>query len=80
MSHVLLNLGGLDQEAESEDLLSEVPLVERLSEHDLVESLELGESELLGQELEADRGVADLALEPFEGLSGYVLVVEGQSR
>src|SRR2546426_1118608 len=58
MGHVLLDLVQLLEHAHGQELLAEVPLVEARLEHGLVEVLELGERELGGQQLEADRLVA----------------------
>ena len=61
MADALLDLVGLDEQIERQDLLAEVPLVELGAEDDLVEPLQLGEREPRRQQLEADGRVADLA-------------------
>src|SRR5262249_50695382 len=53
-----------DEESEAQDLLAEVPLVHRGFEHCFVEVLKLRQRKLGRQQLEADRLVAHLALEP----------------
>ena len=49
------------QQAKAQDLFAEVPLVQFISEHRLVEMLELRESELGRQQFEPDRLVPHLA-------------------
>src|SRR5882724_5644377 len=76
VSDALLDLVGLDQEVHRQDLLPEVALVEVGPEDDLVQPLELGEREPRREELEADRGVADLAAQAIVSAAHDVVVIE----
>ena len=79
MGDVLLDFVQLDEQVHREDLLAEVALVERAFQDRLVQPLELREGELPREQLEADRLVADLPLQPPEGGGEDVGVVEGQA-
>ena len=80
MGDVLLDLVGLLQKAHGQDLAAEVPLIQRPLQDRLVKVLKLRERELRRQQLEADRLIADLALEPLQGHPQDLRVVEGQRR
>src|SRR5216684_3159887 len=63
-------------DAPVDDLAPEVPAVDVETEHGLVDVLELGDRELGGEQLEAERGVADLAAQPPHGVIDDLAVVE----
>jgi hypothetical protein len=75
---VLLDFLGLDQQTRRQYLLAEVALVEFAFEHDFVQVLKLRESELLRQEFESDRLVAELPAQSLERDVQDLRVVEGQ--
>src|SRR5690348_15400299 len=77
---VAFDLVGLDEEVHCEHALAEVALVELALEHELVEVLKLRECELLRQQLEADRLIAQLAAQTRECRLQNVGVVEGEAR
>src|SRR5688572_11100678 len=80
MGDVLFDLVRLDEHAHRQDLLAEVPLVERAVEHGLVQPLKLREREARRQQLEADRLVADLAPQPAHRRVEHAGVVERERR
>src|SRR4051794_7749585 len=61
---VLFDFISLNQKCHSEQLFPEVALVERALQDRLVQVLQLREREPFGEQFEADRLVADLALQP----------------
>ena len=70
MGNVLLDFARVHQQfsvAHREDLFPEVALVQRAFEDDFVQVLQLRKGESLGQEFEADRLIAHLALKPLVG-------------
>ena len=74
------SLVGFDEEVHREHALAEIALVELALEHELVEMLKLGERELLRQELETDRLIAQLAAQAHERRLHDVGVVEREAR
>src|SRR5881396_2259288 len=67
-----------DKQAEFQDFLAEVALVQLRFQHGLVKMLELRESELRRQQLEADRLITDFAFQPGQCGREDVSVVERQ--
>src|SRR5207253_4888634 len=65
VSDILLHLIEGDEKVHAQDLLAEVALVERRLQDGLVQPLQLGQRELGRQQLETDRLVAHLVLEPL---------------
>src|SRR5215208_2241691 len=60
-----------------EYLAPEVPAVQRDPENRLVDVLQLGQRELLGQHLEAERRVPELALQPPHGVVQDLTMIKG---
>src|SRR6266576_3388134 len=65
-----------NEQAEAEDFLAEIPLVQLGRQHCLVEMLELRECELRRQQLEPDGLVTHLAFEPGQRGRENIGVIE----
>ncbi len=67
-----------NEEIEGEEFFAEVPFVDGAAEDGFVKGLELAEGETFGQELEADRLVADFSAQSVERGAENLCVVEGE--
>src|SRR5579884_1128492 len=65
--HILLHFLQRHQKVHAQDLFAEVALVERLLQDRLVQPLELRQGKLRRQQFEANRLIANLALETLQG-------------
>src|SRR5215831_20917433 len=66
------------EQSKAQHLLAEISLVERRSQNGFVQVLELGKRELRRQQLEPNRLVAHLALQPRQGGCQDFRMVESQ--
>ena len=73
---VLAFAGGFD-EAGGEQAAAEGVLVHRMTEDTLVNTLQLAQREPVGEQLEADGGVVELAAQALDTESEHARVVEG---
>src|SRR5450759_3561979 len=75
-AHTAFLAGRLD-DAAVDDPTPEIAAIDRETEHRLVHVLELGDRELRGQQLEADRGVPHLAAQAAHRVVDNLAMVEG---
>ena len=78
MPDVGFDLVGVLQHTHLQQLLAEVPLVDLVAQGGLVESLDVTQRELVGQQLEAERVVAEFSVEPLDGVGEDRVVVKRQ--